>query len=75
MFRDIQHSMRMVLETRFYILLILIVYYKMGQIFLQNVNVILLSNAAEVYYKMCQVFYSKMRQFHKKTRQNATILL
>ena len=47
----------------------------MGQIFLQNVNVILLSNAAEVYYKMCQVFYSKMRQFHKKTRQNATILL
>ena len=40
-------------------------YYKMRQIFLQNVTAILLQNATEVYYKMRQVFLL----------QNATILL
>ena len=30
---------------------------------------ILLQNATEVYYKMCQVFYYKMRQFYYKIRR------
>ena len=41
------------------------VYYKMGQILLQNATAILLQNATKVYYKMRQVFLL----------QNATVLL
>ena len=36
---------------------------------LQNATAILLQNATEVYYKMCQVFCCKMRQFYYKMRQ------
>ena len=60
--RDIQHSMRMVLDTRFHIWFIVTLYYKMRQILLENATTILLENATEVYYKMRQTFYYKMRQ-------------
>ena len=59
--RDIQRNMSMLLDTRFHIWLIMTLYYKMRQILLQN--------ATEVYYKMCQVFYYKMRQFYYKIRR------
>ena len=68
--RDIQHSMSMVLDTRFHIWFIMTLYYKMRQILLQNATAILLQNATEVYYKMRQVFYYKMRQL----LQNATFI-
>ena len=45
--RDIQHSMSMVIHTRFHIWFIM---------------TILLQDATEVYYKMHQVLYYKMRQ-------------
>ena len=54
------------------------VYYKMRQIWLQNVTAILLQNATGVNYKTSQVFYYKMWQFYYKMRQLlqiATILL
>ena len=41
------------------------VYYKMRQILLQNKTTILLQNATEVYDKLCQDFYYKMRQLLK----------
>ena len=47
------------------------VYYKMGQILLQNVTAISLQNATEVYYKMRRAFYYRMRQ----PLQNAMIFL
>ena len=44
--------------------------YKMRQILLQNVKVILLQNLiSQVYYKMSQVFFYKMEQFYYKMRQ------
>ena len=76
-FRGIQHSKSMVLDTRFHIRFIMILYYKMRQILLQNATAILLQNAIKVYYKMRQVFYYKMRQFYYKMRQllqNATFI-
>ena len=39
------------------------VYYKVRHILLQNATAILLQDSKEVYYKMCQVFYYKMRRF------------
>ena len=68
----------MVLDTRFHILFIMIVYYKMREILLQNATAILLQNATKIYYKMRQVFHYKMRQFYYKMCQLlpiATILL
>ena len=62
-FRDIQHSMRTVLDPGFHIWFIMALYYKMRQILLQNVKAILLQDATKVYYKMRQVFYYKIRQF------------
>ena len=50
----------------------------MRQMLLQNAIAILLQNETEVYCKMRQVFYYKMRQFYNKMRQllqNAIILL
>ena len=44
-------------------------YYKMRQIFLQNVTAILLQNVAKTYYKMRRVFYYKMRQLSYKMQQ------
>ena len=38
-------------------------YYKIRQVSLQNAIAILLQNATEVYYKMCQVFYYKLQQY------------
>ena len=70
--------MSMVQGTVFHILFIMTVYYKMQQMLLRNVTSILLQNAIEVYCKMHQVFYYKMRQFYYKMRQllqNATVLL
>ena len=64
-------------------------YYKMRKILLPNATAILLQNAIEVHYKMCQVFYYKMcfitkcygyynlRRFYYKMGQllqNATII-
>ena len=54
------------------------VYFKMQQILLQNAIANLLQNSTEVYHKMRQAFYYKMRQFYYKMRQLlqiATILL
>ena len=62
-FRDIQHSMRTELDPEFHIWFIMVLYYKMRQILLQNASAILLQNATKVYYKMRQLFYYKMRQF------------
>ena len=67
--RDNQHSMNMVLDTRFHIWLIMILYYKMRQILFKNATAVLLQNATKVYHKMHQVFYCKMRQFYYKIRQ------
>ena len=64
--------------SRFHIWLIIIVYYKMRQVLLQNAASILLQNATEVYYKMRQVFYYKMRHFYYKLQrllQTATVHL
>ena len=77
--RNIGHSARKVADTnthnfgsqqwlRFHICLIMILYYKMWQILL-NAIVILLQNT-KVYCKMRQVFYYKMRQL----LQNATVI-
>ena len=52
--RDIQHSMSMVIDTRFHIWFIM---------------TILLQDATEVYYKMHQVLYYKMWQFYYKLQQ------
>ena len=60
--RNIQRNMSMLLDTRFHIWLIMTLYFKMRQILLQN--------ATEVYYKMRQVFYYKMRQL----LQNSTVI-
>ena len=49
---------------RFHIWLIFALYYKMRQMLLQNVRGVLVQNARNVYYKMCQVFKCKMRQFY-----------
>ena len=65
-----QHSMGIVLVTRFHIWFIMALYYKMRQILLLNATATLFQNATEVYYKMRQ-FYHKMWQL----LQNATILL
>ena len=70
-FRDIQHSVSTRLDPGFHILFIMVLYYKMRQISLQNATAILLQNAIKVYYKMCQVLHYKMRQL----LQTATILL
>ena len=43
------------------------VYYKIGQILLQNATATLLQNAAEVYYKMGQVFYYNIGQLLQNT--------
>ena len=40
-------------------------YLKKWQILLQTVVAILLQNAAEFYYKICQIIYYKMRQLLK----------
>ena len=77
-FKNIQHIMSLILNTRFYIWFIMTVYYKMRQILLQNATATLLQNTTEGYYKLSQVFYYKMRQFYYKMRQLlqiATILL
>ena len=58
--RSIQHSMSMVLDTRFHIWLIMAVYYKMRQILLQNARSILLQNTTGLYTK-CDSYY-KMRR-------------
>ena len=68
-FRGIQHTMNMVLDTRFHIWFIMTLYYKLRQILLQNARAILLQNATKIYYKMRQVFHYKMRQFYYKMRQ------
>ena len=60
-FRDIQHSMSTVLEPGIHISFIIVLYYKMRQMLLQNATTILLQNATKVYYKMRQAFYYKMR--------------
>ena len=65
--KDIQHSMSMVVDTMSHICFIMIVYYKMRQILLQNAAVTSLQNATEVYYKMRQVFYYKSRQYTHST--------
>ena len=67
--RDIQHSMRMIPDTKFHIWLNMTRYCKMRQILLQNGTAILLQNATEVYCKLRQVSYYKMRQFYYKMRQ------
>ena len=53
--RSIQHSMSMVLDTRFHIWFIMTVYYKMRQTLLQIARSILLQNTMELYYKMRQL--------------------
>ena len=66
----------MVLPTRFHIWFIMTIYYKMGQILLQNVTAISLQNATEVYYKMRRAFYYRMRQPLQDAMiflQNATV--
>ena len=63
---------------RFNIWFALTDYYKMRQIWLQNVLAILLQNARRPYYKMRQVFYYKTQQFYYKIGlllQIATTLL
>ena len=53
-------------------------YYRMRQIWSQNVIAILLQNVTKVYNKMRQTFYYKMTHFYYKMQQllqNATILL
>ena len=50
--RDIQHSNCMVLDTKFHIWFIMIVYSKIQHILLQNATPILLQDSTEVYYKM-----------------------
>ena len=45
------------------------VYYKMRQMLLQNAAAILLQNATDVYCKIRQIFYYKMRQFYYKMQQ------
>ena len=52
----------MVLDSRFHIWFILILYYKMWQKFITKCDSYFLQNATEVYYKMRQIFYYKMRQ-------------
>ena len=64
--RDVQHSMSMILDTRFHIWFFMTLYYKTQQILLQNATAILLQNATEVYYKMRQIFYYKIRQLYYK---------
>ena len=56
----------MLLDTRFRILLIMALYYKMQQILLENVTAILLQNVTEVYNKTRQIFYCKMDSFITK---------
>ena len=76
--RDIQHSKNMVLDTRFPIWFIVTFYYKIQQILLQIATAILLQNATDIYNKMRQVFYYKMRQLYYNMQQlleNAAILL
>ena len=63
-FRDIQGSMSMNIDTKFHIWVIMTVYYKTRQILLQSATVILLQNATEVYDKMRQVFYYRMWLFY-----------
>ena len=68
--RNIQHSMSIVLDMRFYIWFILTIYYKMRQVLWQNATAILLQNVTEVYHKMHQVFYYKMdKVFYYKMQQ------
>ena len=54
---------------RFQIWFVMTVHYKTRQMLLQYATAILLQNATEIYYKVCQVFYYKMRQFYFKMRQ------
>ena len=61
--RDIQHSMSMTLDTRFHIWFIMEVYYKMREILLQNVTIILLQNASGFLLQIATVLV-----------QNATII-
>ena len=73
--RNIQHSMSMVLTTRFHIWFIIKLYYKMRQILSINATAFLSQNSLEIYYKMHQVFftkcdsYNKMRRFYYKTQR------
>ena len=58
---NIQHSMSMVLDTRFQIWFITRVYYKMRQILLQNATNFLLQNGTVI--TKCDVYY-KLRQYN-----------
>ena len=58
---DIQHSISLVLTTRFHIWFIMTLYYKMRQILLQNAT-ILLQNPTLI--TKCNVYY-KLRQYQK----------
>ena len=87
--RDIGNSITITLDTRdsnfknqqwfrFHICPIMILYYKIWQILLQNAATILLQNAKKLYCKTRQVFYYKMWQFYYNLRQllqNVSILL
>ena len=63
-----QYSMSRILGTRFYIWLIMTLYYKTRQILLQNASGFLLQNAT-IYYKIRQ-FYCKKRHL----LQNAILI-
>ena len=58
--------MSIVLDTRFHIWFIMTVYYKMRQIFLQNVTAILLQNVTVIITK-CDRYYYKMWQLLQNT--------
>ena len=53
----------------FHICVIMILYYKMQAMLLQNPIALFLQNVTKLYHKMCQVFYYKMLQFYYKMRQ------
>ena len=61
--RDIQHSMSMLLETRFPILIYYDTFYKIRHILLQNATTTLLQNAAEVFTKCARFFITKCDSF------------
>ena len=60
---------KIVWSVQIHISLIVTVYYKTRQVFLQNATAILLQNATEVYYIIHQDFYYKMWQFYYKIQQ------
>ena len=53
---------------RFHIRFVVTVYCKMRQVLLQNTTAILLQNATENYYKMCEVFITKCEFYYKMRR-------